>query len=125
MKRNNINNFLKIALDIADYYDTKGNDNEKFFKDELTDELGLGYKALTSYLRKGVQEVISLQTNYYKACEERNYEKSVQERQKEYLLDVFGDKEPYSINNKDKQRIKDFVKGIFEEWDKSESEDEE
>ena len=121
--RNNINYFLRIALDIADYYDTKGDDNEKFFKDELTDELGLGYRALTSYLRKGVQEVISLQTNYHRACEERNYEKSVQESQKEYLLDVFGDEEPYTINDKDKQRIKDFVKGIFEEWEKTRSEE--
>ena len=123
MKRNNMNYFLKIALDIADYYDNKGNDNEEFLKDKLIDELGLGYRALTDYLRKGVQEVISLQTRYHRACEERNYEKSVQESQKKYLLDVFGDEEPYSINDKDKQRIKDFVKGIFEEWEKAESEE--
>lgn len=120
MKRNEINYFLKIALDIADYYDNKGNDNEEFFTDELTDKLGLGYRTLTGYLRKGVQEVISLQTNYHRACEERNYEKSIQKSQKEYLLDVFGDEEPYSINDKDKQRIKDFVKSIFEEWEKTE-----
>ncbi len=109
---------LKICLNIADYYDNKGDTDEDFLNDGLTRELGLGYRALTSYLRKGVQEVISLQMNYHSACAQRNIEKSIQESQKEYLLDVFGDEEPYSINDKDKQRIKEFVQSIFAEWDK-------
>lgn len=108
---------LKICLNIADYYDNKGDTDEDFLDDELTEELGLGYRALTNYLRKGVQEVISLQMNYHSACQQRNFEKSIQESQKEYLLDVFGDEEPYSINDKDKQRIKEFVQSIFAEWD--------
>lgn len=118
MGMNYLNNMLKICLNIADYYDNKGNEDEDFLDDGLTKELGLGYRALTNYLRKGVQEVISLQMNYHNACFERNYEKSIQESQKEYLLDVFGDEEPYSINDKDKQRIKEFVHSIFAEWDK-------
>lgn len=115
---NYLNNMLKICLNIADYYDNKGDTDKDFLNDELTKELGLGYRALTSYLRKGVQEVISLQMNYHSACEQRNIEKSIQESQKEYLLDVFGDEEPYSINDKDKQRIREFVQSIFIEWDK-------
>lgn len=122
MSINYINNFLKIALNIADYYDNKGNNGEDFLDDELSKDLGLGYRALTNYLRKGVQEVISLQMNYHSACAQRNYEKSIQESQKEYLLDVFGDEEPYSINDKDKQRIKEFVQSIFAEWDKENEE---
>lgn len=114
---NYLNNMLKICLNIADYYDNKGDTDEDFLDDELTEELGLGYRALTNYLRKGVQEVISLQMNYHSACQQRNFEKSIQESQKEYLLDVFGDEEPYSINDKDKQRIKEFVQSIFAEWD--------
>ena len=123
MTINSINRFLKIALDIADYYDNKGDNDHEFLDDGLTKDLGLGYRALTNYIRKGVQEVISLQMNYHNACHQRNYEKSIQESQKDYLLDVFGDEEPYSINDKDKQRIKEFVQSIFKEWDK-ESEDE-
>ena len=115
---NYLNNMLKICLNIADYYDNKGDTDEDFLGDELTRELGLGYRALTNYLRKGVQEVISLQMNYHSACAQINIEKSIQESQKEYLLDVFGDEEPYSINDKDKQRIKEFVQSIFAEWDK-------
>ena len=109
---------LKICLNIADYYDNKGDTDENFLDDGLTRELGLGYRALTNYLRKGVQEVISLQMNYHSACAQRNIEKSIQESQKEYLLNVFGDEEPYSINDKDKQRIKEFVQSIFAEWNK-------
>jgi hypothetical protein len=123
MAINYINNFLKIALNIADYYDNKGNNGEDFLNDEMTKEIGLRYRALTSYLRKGVQEVITLQSNYHKACEQRNYEKSIQEEQKDFLLDMFGDEEPYSINDKDKQRIKEFVQSIFKEWDDKENED--
>lgn len=114
---NYLNHMLKICLNIADYYDNKGDTDEDFLDDGLTRELGLGYRSLTSYLRKGVQEVISLQMNYHSACAQRNFEKSIQESQKEYLLDVFGDEEPYSINDKDKQRIKEFVQSIFAEWD--------
>ena len=123
MAINYINNFLKIALNIADYYDNKGYYSEDFLNDEMTKEIGLGYRALTSYLRKGVQEVITLQSNYHSACEQRNYEKSLREGKEEFLLEVFGDEEPESINNKDKQRIKEFVQSIFAEWDK-ENEDE-
>lgn len=115
---NYLNNMLKICLNIADYYDNKGDTDEDFLDDGLTKELGLGYRALTSYLRKGVQEVITLQSNYHNVCAQRNYQKSIQESQKEYLLDVFGDEEPYSINDKDKQKIKEFVQSIFAEWDK-------
>ena len=118
MRINYLNNMLKICLNIADYYDNKGDTDENFLDDGLTRELGLGYRALTNYLRKGVQEVISLQMNYHSACAQRNIEKSIQESQKEYLLNVFGDEEPYSINDKDKQRIKEFVQSIFAEWNK-------
>ena len=115
---NYLNNFLKVCLDIADYYDKKGCEDDSFVDDGLTKNIGLGYRALTSYLRKGVQEVITLKSDYYKACEQRNLEKSIQESQKDFLLDVFGDEEPYSINDKDKQRIKEFVQSIFDEWHK-------
>lgn len=120
MGMNYLNNMLKICLNIADYYDNKGDKDDDFLDDELTKEIGLGYRALTNYLRKGVQEVISLQTNYHNACQQRNFEKSIQESQKDFLLDVFGDEEPYSINDKDKQRIKEFVQSIFKEWEQNE-----
>ena len=127
MRHNNsyLNRFLKTCLDIADYYDSKGDKDSDYLGDEMTEEIGLGYRALTGYLRKGVKEVIDLQMNYHTACEQRNYHKSIEKHQEEYLLDVFGDAEPYSINDKDKQRIKEFVQSIFAGWDAAEKEDEE
>lgn len=120
---NYLNNMLKICLNIADYYDNKGDKNVYFLDDELTKEIGLGYRALTSYLRKGVQEVISLQSNYHSACDQRNREKSLREGKEEFLLEVFGDEEPESINDKDKQRIKEFVQSIFKEWEQKDGND--
>ena len=123
MTTNYINRLCQICLDIAEYYDSKGDEEKKFLRDDMIDSIGLGYRALTAYLRKGVQEVVTLQGNYHSAREKANYEKSIQESQREYLLDVFGDDEPYSINDRDKQRIKDFVQSIFKEWEEEEKEE--
>lgn len=112
-----VNNFIKICLDIANYYDEKGNDNPDYLGDEMTKKIGLGYKALSNYLRKGTREVITLQENYYSTCYRLKYEESIAVEQQEYLEDVFGDSEPYGINDKDKQRIKEFVQSIKKEWD--------
>ena len=123
MGMNYLNNMLKICLNIADYYDNKGDKDKDFLDDELTKEIGLGYRALTSYLRKGVQEVISLQSNYHSARDQSNREKFLREGKEEFLLEVFGDEEPESINGKDKQRIKDFVQSIFKEWEQEDGND--
>jgi hypothetical protein len=39
------------------------------------------------------------------------------------LEDIFGDKEIDSINDKDKERIKAFVKQIYDEWELAEVEE--
>lgn len=49
---------------------------------------------------------------------------SQKKEMRDYLEDVFGDPEPYTINDKDKERIKMFVKGIMKEWDTEEGDEE-
>ena len=80
---NDLHRFLKICLDIAEYYDRKGEIDTDFLGDEMTDKIGLGYRALTGYIRKGVQEVISLEGNYHTVCYQRDYEKSRREEVEE------------------------------------------
>lgn len=63
--RNNLNRFLEICLDIAEYYDSKCEENNFFFEDDLTKATGLGCKALSGYLREGVKSVVELQGNYH------------------------------------------------------------
>ena len=65
MKINRINRFLQICLDIAEYYDTKCEENDFCFNDDLIKDLGLGCKALSGYMRNGVKEIIELQANYH------------------------------------------------------------
>ena len=55
--------------------------------------------------------VMELQEKYHHANELRNFAESCKESMEEFLRDVFGDAEIYSINDKDKERIKEFVKG--------------
>lgn len=68
-----LNRFIKICLDIAEYYDTKGEENEHFLNDDMTRKLGLGYRALSGYMREGVKEIINLQGNYHTVKEQLHY----------------------------------------------------
>ena len=130
-----INRFLSICLDLADLYDDTGcevylNNNPTFEQSarlshmEWTcSELGLGYRALTSYLRNGVKEIIKLQGEYQREKELKKYAKSSEKDARDFMEELFGDREPECINDKDRERIKNFVKGIMEEWDKEAGED--
>lgn len=62
---NNLNRFIKICLDIADYYDKEGEKNYPVLEDNMLKELGMGYRALSGYLRKGATDVIELQNDFH------------------------------------------------------------
>ena len=59
--KDNLHRFLAICLDIAEYYDGKAENNGYFLDDDMLKQLGLGYRALSGYLRDGVKEVIELE----------------------------------------------------------------
>lgn len=117
MKAYNINRFLKVCLDIAEWVDDKSDADKNWFGGDMCHDIGLGCRALSGYLRSGVKSVMELQEKYHHANELRNFAESCKESMEEFLRDVFGDAEIYSINDKDKERIKEFVKGIMAEWD--------
>ena len=54
------------------------------------------------------------------ANERRNIAESNLEAMEDFLQDVLGDYDIHTINDKDKERIKEFVKGIMAEWDERE-----
>lgn len=65
MTKSKLNRFMQICLDIAEYYDTIGEESDYVLEDKMLKELGLGYRALSGYLRAGVKEVIDLQDDYH------------------------------------------------------------
>ena len=71
--KDSINGFLRVVLDIAEYYDTSGEKANHFFDDEMLKAIGLGYRALSGYLRQGATDVIKLQGEYHAQKEKAYY----------------------------------------------------
>lgn len=124
MKRNDINRLLKVCLDIAEWVDDKSDTDKNWYGGELCDDIGLGCRALSGYLRSGIRAVMELQEKYHRANERRNLAEISEKEMRDFLQDVFGDEEPHTINDKDKARIRDFVQNLMKEWDEKEAAEE-
>ena len=112
-----IGRFLKICIELAELIDTRGENGEEVY----CKELGMGYRVASAYLRRGVKEVIDLQSSYHGAIASKKYSEIGEKQAHDFLEEVFGDREPYTINDKDKGRIKAFVKSIMDEWERGEA----
>lgn len=112
MKRDHITRLVQVCLDIANIADERGETGESYFE-----ELGLGYRALSGILRCGCKEIIDLQNSYHGAIEDKNLAKIGEREAHDVLEEMFGDRELYTINDKDKERIKAFVRSIEDEWE--------
>ena len=112
--RNNIYRFLGICIELADLVDENGESGQEIFNKDLH----MGYRVLSGYLRSGAQEVIALMSKYHSAVIDRQLAETGEREAHDFLEEVFGDREPYTINDKDKERIKAFVKSIMDEWEK-------
>ena len=108
--------FLEICLKMAEINDRQAEENDRGDSD-FNKTLGLGYLAFSGYMRDGVMRVISLQDTVTHLREKTRIAESSEESARDYLEEVFGDREPENINDKDKERIKAFVQSIFAEWD--------
>ena len=118
MKYDYITRLMQVCLDIANLADEKGEQDEF-----ILPELGLGYRALSGILRRGCKDIIDLQGKYHAAIEGKNLAKIGEKTAYGFLEDIFGDREIDSINDKDKERIKAFVKQIYDDWELAEVEE--
>lgn len=91
MTENKIVRLIEIMLNLADIADEKQ-------ETPFDREMGLGYRAFTGYIRRGVKEIIDLKSKYYSACECEEYAKSNLRDNEEILERIFGrtDLEVYS-----------------------------
>ena len=116
MRNDYITRLVQICLDIANVADERGEVDKPYFE-----ELGLGYRALSGILRRGCKEIIDLQNNYHGAIEAKNLAKIGEKRSTRcFGRDVRRQRSihVYTINDKDKERIKAFVRSIQDEWER-------
>ena len=113
MRRDYVTRLVQVCLDIANIADERGEADKPYFE-----ELGLGYRALSGILRRGCKEIIDLQNSYHGAIESKNLAEIAEKDAHDILEEMFGDRELYTINDKDKERIKAFVMSITDEWER-------
>lgn len=106
-----LNKLVDLSLQIANYVDNHGRNGDT----ELADKLNLGYRALSSYLRRGATAVINIQTDYQVAIEKREYAELSESEMKEFLEDIFGTEEPETLNDEYKHKIREFVAELLED----------
>ncbi len=89
MTKSSIYRLISIIIELADKID----DNFEFweFTVNQTLEIGLGCRALSSYLRRGAKDIITLQEDYQRAKEKEIYSRADAESCRKLLEDIFGD----------------------------------
>ena len=118
------NRLIKICLDLANVLDDAGNRSPDFANPTpefqrvqwLSKQLGLGYRALSDYLRKGSIEIIKLQSDYHRAVENMQLARMSRERMEDFQEQIFGDRNAECFNDEIKSKIREAVKRIDEEW---------
>lgn len=109
-----LNRFIQILLDIADYYDNKLECEPDFRGDDMLNSIGLGYRALTRYLRFGIKEVLNFKSLYYDVRERESYYEFCCKSKEAFMQDIFGEEDAESLYPEEKAKIKAFVKSLFE-----------
>lgn len=109
MNTDYLNRYLQVSLSIANYVDRHGENDDM----ELADAMGLGYRALSLYLRRGVKEVIDLQDRYSEAVCSKKLAEIGEQSKTDFLTEIFGDEEPETLNDELKAKIKEFVKTLL------------
>ena len=113
MKRDDLARLAEISLRIASITDRKGETGERSYLDEL----GLGYLALSSYLRAGVKAIADIQNDLANARSDAHLARVSEQSMRDFLTDIFGDEEPETLNEEYKKRIREFVQGILKDID--------
>lgn len=110
MKTDYLAKLIELSSRIANIVDRKGEQGDY----GLADELGLGYLALSGYLRAGAKAVIDMQGECSRAKSNEDIAKGSEEDVRDFLEDIFGDREPDTLNDDYKQKIREFVKSLLD-----------
>jgi len=113
-----INNLIKIMLDLANIADEEQ-------ETPFDRKMGLGYRAFTAYVRRGCKEIIELQSNYYSACESKEYANMELKSNEEILEKIFGRTDLDVYNDDEIARFRALADEIQKEIDEEVNADEE
>lgn len=108
----NLNRLAELCLNIARVAEEAAEENKKCV---YLEDLKLGYKALSRHLREGVKAIIDIQEMYVHAKEVVEFAESGENKARDFLGEVFGDRNIECVNNEYKNEIKAFVKKLLEE----------
>lgn len=108
---NRIPRLIEIMLNLADIADEKQ-------ETPFDEEMGLGYRVFTGYIRSGAKEIIDLKSNYYSACERMEYAKMNLKSNEEILQKIFGRTDLEIYNDDEIARFKALADEIQKEIDK-------
>ena len=115
IRMNKIYRFIQICLQLADIADQK---KETPFHDEIS----MGCRAFSGYIRQGVKEIIDLKQDYFNILSRMEIAEQSEKDARDFLKDCFGDSEIDSINDADKERILAVCKQIEAEWEEQDGE---
>ena len=110
-RKNRITRFLQVSLDLANAAD-EGVEDHPYWE-----ECNMGCRALSGYLRQGVKCVIDLQSDYYRQKENEKYARMSNDSARDFLKDIFGDRDIDSLNDELKTKLKNYVQHLYDEWD--------
>lgn len=112
-RQDKLSKLAELCLRMANVIDRHGENGDY----EFANEIGLGYLALSGYLRDGVKAIADMQMDYSDAVSMKNLAELSENEAREYLKDIFGEEDVDSLNETYKARIKEFVQSLFNEMD--------
>ena len=110
-RKNRITRFLQVSLDLANAAD-EGSEDHPYWE-----ECNMGCRALSGYLRQGVKCVIDLQSDYYRQKANEKYAMMSNDSARDFLKDIFGDRDIDSLNDELKTKLKNYVQHLYDEWE--------
>lgn len=106
-----ISQFLGLCIESAS--NAYANDARLYIE-----ELGLGYRAYSSYMRKGVKAVIDMQGYVDNLCDRVSYLESQVEEYSEFFGDVLESEDVTYLEEEDRQKIGKFIDDLIKAKDK-------
>lgn len=83
---NRLTNLIRVCHDLAEVIEEKHN---KYA--DLANDVGMGYKVLTNYLRQGLIEVVALESRYWREKEQRALARMELKDNIDFIAELFGE----------------------------------